>query len=293
MILPPEIHEALVERTGSAVRRVQPVSGGMVNQAARVETAAGFLFVKWRHHAPAGFFTQEADGLERLRASGAIRVPEVIVVSTTPAFLALEYIDARRVRDPVAFARRFGESLAALHRGSLSPSGAFGLEYDNYLGALPQRNTPTLRWSDFYRNQRLLPQIDQARRQGLLPTARERLLEQVVAQSETLLYSGYPASPCLIHGDLWSGNFLAANDEPILIDPAISYSHREVEMAYTELFGGFPPGFLDAYNNAFPLDEGYSDRRPLHQLYPLLVHLNYFGEEYGLRVEETCRTCLR
>jgi fructosamine-3-kinase len=104
------------------------------------------------------------------------------------------------------------------------------------------------------------------------------------------LLADLPARPVLIHGDLWSGNFLCtSDDEPVLIDPAAYYGEREIEMAYTELFGGFPSGFLPAYQSAFPLNAGYPRRRALHQLYPLLVHLNHFGETYGPAVDRACR----
>ncbi len=99
----------------------------------------------------------------------------------------------------------------------------------------------------------------------------------------------FAPAPVLIHGDLWSGNFLTAGDEPVIIDPAVYYADREVEIAYVELFGGFPPGLVAAYHAAWPLDPGYTYRRPLHQLYPLLIHLNHFGEEYGAHVDAVCR----
>lgn len=101
-------------------------------------------------------------------------------------------------------------------------------------------------------------------------------------------------APCLVHGDLWSGNFLPANGAAVVIDPAVYLADREVEMAYVELFGGFPRGFVDAYASAWPLDRGYAHRRPLLQLYPLLVHLNHFGEvPYGAMVDGALRAYVR
>ena len=195
-------------------------------------------------------------------------------------FLALEYIEERRPRDAQEFARRFGEALAALHRDTASPFGAFGLEKANFLGVMVQENTPHARWSDFYRDCRLLPQVVIAKQNGLLPPERERRLMEVVARLDDLM-EGLPARPALLHGDLWSGNFFTAGEEPVVIDPAIYYGEREVEIAFVELFGGFPSGLLPAYRAAFPLDSGYERRRPLHQLYPLLIHVNHFGETYG------------
>jgi len=144
-------------------------------------------------------------------------------------------------------------------------------------------------WWEFYRLMRLLPQIEFARQAGRLTPERERLLMGVVEGLPELL-SGIPEEPCLLHGDLWSGNCLCAEgDEPVLIDPAIYLGHREMEIAFIELFGGFPPGFVEQYHNHLPLDGGYARRRPLHQLYHLLNHWNHFGEPYGEKCVQVCR----
>ncbi len=117
------------------------------------------------------------------------------------------------------------------------------------------------------------------------------MLAQVDDKLDALL--DYDARPSLVHGDLWSGNFLCTSDDlPVLIDPAVHYADREVEIAFVELFGGFPHGFVQAYDQAFPISEGYLRRRPVHQLYPLLVHLNHFGETYGPSVDRACRDAL-
>lgn len=89
-----------------------------------------------------------------------------------------------------------------------------------------------------------------------------------------------PEKPSLQHGDLWYGNFMIGkNNEPILIDPAIYYGHREADLALTELFGGFDYSFYGAYNEIYNL-YGYKDRKDLYNLYHLLVHLNLFGPSY-------------
>jgi fructosamine-3-kinase len=167
---------------------------------------------------------------------------------------------------------------------------AYGFPSDNFIGLLPQPNFPrTKRWSEFYRTCRLIPQITIARDGGRLTPGRERLLAEVLTRLDDLLI-GMPENPSLLHGDLWSGNFLCADgEEPVLIDPAAYFGAREMEIAFIELFGGFPDGFVAAYDAQYPLDPGYAHRRTLHQLYPLLVHLNHFGERYGPAVERACR----
>ena len=284
--LPDPIRRAVEAALGARVQNAAPIGGGMICHAARVGLGDhADVFVKWGRDETPDLFAAEADGLRRLRDARALRVPEVLAVGD--AFLVLEYVAPRPGGDEDRFATRFGEGLARLHRGS--QAALFGLDRDNYLGRFVQINTPQSGdWAAFYRERRLLPQIALAKDLGRMPAGRERLLDGVLERLDALL-DGLDARPALLHGDLWSGNFLAAGDEPVLVDPAVYYGEREIEIAFIELFGGFPPGFLPAYRAAFPLDPGYERRRPLHQLYPLLVHLNHFGERYGPHVEEVCR----
>jgi fructosamine-3-kinase len=286
----PDWLSTIVRETLSAEpTHIQRVGGGMINQAARVVVGQDQYFVKWKTDAPPLFFQAEARGLGALHAAGAIRVPQVVgcgeAAAHWPAYLILEWIETARV-DARIFAANFGHALGALHRIT---SPVYGLDHDNYIGELPQSNTPTGNWIDFYRDRRIGVQMELARKQGLLPARREALLRQVMDRLGDLL-DGVTLTPSLLHGDLWSGNFLtAAGNQPVVIDPAVYYGHREVEIAFTELFGGFPPGFLTAYREAYPLDPGYERRRSLYQLYPLLVHLNIFGESYGSSVDAVCR----
>ena len=280
---------AVIERVfARPAASIQPVGGGMINRAARVEVGGERYFVKTINSAPAGFFAAEADGLERLRAANALRVPQVIAHDEArdglPAYLILEWIDdapkSRRLSE------NLGRGLAAQHRVT---SARYGLERDNFIGALPQANGFAETWSAFYRDRRISPQVELARRRGLLPPERERLLRRVIDRLDDLL-GGMESVPSLLHGDLWSGNYMACDgDQPVVIDPAVYYGSREVELAFTELFGGFSDRFYAAYDEAYPLDPGYAARRPLHQVYPLLVHLNLFGESYGAHVEAACR----
>ena len=153
----------------------------------------------------------------------------------------------------------------------------FGFEADNYIGASPQRNTPTADWLTFFRNCRLLPQFKMAERYFDPGTRRQcgRLLDRLDSRLTE------PEFPSLLHGDLWSGNAVCGPDgKAWILDPAAYVGHFEAELAMTELFGGYPPAFYEAYREVNPIDSGYRDRRDLYNLYHLLNHLNLFGGSY-------------
>jgi fructosamine-3-kinase len=289
------IEDSLKLRISSSV----VCGGGMINHAQKLNTSKGSYFIKWNPNIPSGNYTSEAHGLSLLNKSGAIRVPEVILLKEreakfpeVPPILVLEWLEERRPKNEWLFVQNFGKALAKLHRENPASSGLFGLQEDNFLGAQPQINRQMASWTDFYRECRLLPQIDRARSKGLLPSHREKLMMNVVENLEKLL-EGLSPRPTLIHGDLWSGNYLSLGEDAALIDPAVYYGEREMELAYIQLFGGFPAGLLQAYHAEYPIDPGYPARRSLHQLYPLLIHLNHFGETYGDLLDQACQDQLR
>lgn len=281
-----EAFNDVLEQAGdeSPIESISTVGGGDINHAARVTTEKGRYFVKWHQSPPPHFFECEARGLSLLREAGSTRVPEVIGQSRLPnsqtSFLILEWID--RNGGKYSAARDLGEQLARQHRQTRSH---YGLEYDNYIGQLPQPNTRKRTWISFYRSERLGAQRDLAEQRGHLPAARARRLDKLMEQLDRWIDERY-CQPSLLHGDLWGGNWMVSlSGEPVLIDPAVYYGDREADLAMTALFGGFPPDFYKAYNEVFPFAPGYEDRQPLYQLYYLLVHLNLFGESYGGRVD--------
>ncbi|HEX8550793.1 MAG TPA: fructosamine kinase family protein [Abditibacteriaceae bacterium] len=275
-----------LEAQFGALQSVVEIAGGDINRAAQVAVGGENIFVKWNENAPSDLFEVEARGLEMLRAANALRVPQVLAIGEQ--FLALEYIGEGIIFNRDEWSKRFAEGLATQHR-CLAPDAQFGLEASSYLGLMPQQNTPTTSWPHFWRNCRLAPQIDFARERGI-GEERLRLLDEIQNRIEQLL--DYNARPSLLHGDLWSGNYLAASASAVLVDPAIYYGDREAELGYIELFGGFPANFVAHYNAAWPLEDGYEQRRPVHQLYYLLAHFNLFGEPYGQTVERVCRQIL-
>ena len=264
------------------------IGGGDINDAERVDTDRGRFFVKHNRPELAVMFRREKSGLELLRSVSSLRIPEVVFCGCTAdrSCLVLEWMEQRsRQAD---FDAALGRGLAALH---LHVAREFGLGEDNFIGSLPQSNTATQSWCEFFGTHRIGAQLEIATGTGSLSSSTLangwKLIE--------VLSRWIPDSPeaSLLHGDLWGGNYMTGPEgEPVLIDPAVYYGHREIELAFTELFGGFSPVFYGAYNEVFPLDEAYSERRDLYNLYPLLVHANLFGGHYAARVDAVIREYL-
>ncbi len=231
----------------------------------------------------AEMFEREAEGLCALARAAAIRVPQVLAVNERT--LVLEMI--RQVPKKHDFFVAFGHNFAKLHqhRGK-----ACGFKHDNFIGSTRQLNEPLdgpwseaaddgSTWPLFFMERRLRFQVRLALNKGydsdlghMLDRAEQRIMELLAAAIEP---------PGLLHGDLWSGNFVVDDrGEACLIDPAVYYGHREADLAMTRLFGGFDPSFYTAYAEVWPLAPGHEERLPLYQLYHLLNHLNLFGGGY-------------
>lgn len=268
-----------------------PVGGGCISPAARVECATGdVVFLKWSGPGTLpGLFEAEARALEALRAADAVRVPVVIDHGASPSgheWILMEWLQPGRPRP--RHWERLGEGLATLHR---TRADRYGWPADNYIGSLPQANGWLDDWAEFWRTRRLEPQLRMAYDAGWFdPTERARF-DRLLGRLDELLAPAAGDGPSLLHGDLWNGNVHpTADGEPALIDPASYYGHREVDLAMSELFGGFGPGFYGAYREAWPLAEGYDEvRRRVYQLYYLLVHVNLFGAGYVGRTLEVLR----
>jgi fructosamine-3-kinase len=217
-------------------------------------------------------FRAEAEGLAALRAAGA-RAPEPYAcgVRGGEAFIEMERLELGGRADWPALARM----LAGLHRHE---AARFGWATDNWIGLAPQQNGWSEDWVAFYRERRLLPQLERA---GL-----EREAAPLLARLGDF-FLDYSPAPSLLHGDLWGGNVGFTADGPVIFDPAVYHGDREADLAMTELFGGFPRAFYAAYEEAWPLDSGYARRRPLYNLYHLLNHLNLFGAGYLAQVRAT------
>jgi fructosamine-3-kinase len=281
-----ELEGALRYALGAGVKTTRRLSGGDINDAFEVELSSGVrVFLKTNASAPASMFPAEAQGLDWLRATGALRIPEVLAVSSgregQPCFLVLELlVPATPQRD---FDEQLGRGLAQLHRHGAE---GFGFAIDNFIGSLPQRNRTHDTWADFFWYERLEPQLARAVAAGQA-TSRMRAGFERLASKLTQLF-GPTEPPARLHGDLWGGNLhVDANGAPCLIDPAAYGGHREVDLAMMRLFGGFGERVFRAYQEVWPLSPGYAERIALYQLYPLLVHVNLFGGGYADSVERS------
>lgn len=275
-MLPPALLQQLAKYR---IAEARPVSGGDINEAALLRSHDGQqFFIKYnRHPQAAEMLRTEAQGLQTLGASGNIAVPEVLEQGVTPdgdwAWLLLEYVPAGP--RTIAFWERFGAELANLHHQT---APRFGLDHDNYIGSLSQFNQPAGTWAEFYTQQRLLPQMRIALQNGRMNATDAAGLESLCRRLPDICPQEPPA---LIHGDLWSGNFICnIASQPVLIDPAVCYAHREMDLAMSRLFGGFDAVFYDSYREAWPTEPGYDAREAVYQLYYLLVHVNLFGGGY-------------
>ncbi|WP_424493236.1 fructosamine kinase family protein [Salinimicrobium sp. GXAS 041] len=253
------------------------LAGGSINEVYLLKTTAGERVLKINDSDKfPEMFKAEKEGLTALKNSKTIDVPKVYSCGKSGkySYLLLEY-KAKGSKAP-DFWEKFAKNLAALHQ---TTSGEFGFYASNYIGSLPQYNGREKSAADFYINQRLEPQLKMASQRGFSFKNTNRIFKNISKE--------IPAEPpALIHGDLWGGNYLVNEQgEPCLIDPAVCYGPREMDLAMMKLIGGFSEEVFERYNEYYPLKMGFQERIPLWQLYYLLVHLNIFGSSYHSRVK--------
>lgn len=277
MALPNAIHRAISDATGIPFTPLtqRSVSGGCINQSYLLADARRRFFVKLNDAKRIAMFEAEAAGLQEMLASNTVRAPRPLChgVADDQAYLVMEYLDLRAHGDAAAL----GQQLAQMHR---PPQAYFGGPRDNTLGSTLQSNTQTEIWIKFLREQRIGYQLRLAVQNGYggkLQTQGEKLLAGLDA-----FFTDYQPQASLLHGDLWGGNHgYLADGTPVIFDPAVYYGDRETDLAMTELFGGFAPDFYTAYQEAWPLDPGYAERKALYNLYHILNHANLFGGGYA------------
>lgn len=253
--------------------RIQSKSGGCINQTAKISDGDRHYFVKTNQASLWEMFIAEAIALQQICDTHTIRVPKPICwgITEDTAYLVMENLEL--VTKPNW--EVMGRNLAAMHR--VNSDRGFGWERNNTIGSTPQINNWTEDWIKFWIEHRLGFQISLAKRKGWKCHVVEQEFYAIIPQ----LFDGYQPQPSMVHGDLWSGNAAFVGDEPVIFDPALYFGDREVDLAMTELFGGFPTQFYRAYQSAYPLDQGYQKRKNLYNLYHILNHFNLFGGSYG------------
>lgn len=269
-----KILKQVANQEGLEIIRFQALQGGDINQVyLGIGTKRKFVFkINDANRFPA-LFLKESNGLDILRQSQSFIIPEVIAQGTLDniAYLILAFLPP----EPILSWELFGKQLAKLHQHK---SNTFGLEEWNYIGSLKQYNNPEPNAATFFIQQRLAPQFELAAQKSFSFKNVERLYQvaEAIIPDE---------APSLIHGDLWSGNYLHTEDGFALIDPAVSYGTREMDLAMMQLFGGFPDLVFRVYQECYPTTSDLENRIPLYQLYYILVHVNLFGRSYYGRAE--------
>jgi fructosamine-3-kinase len=281
--------EKLADLNGSPVRLLNTllVGGGCINNALSIHTSVGDYFLKWNATAPGDLFLKEAEGLEEMRTYDNLflHIPKVIwsrEVNQFPGLLLMEYLPPAIITD--GYDERLGRGIARLHRKT---AYSYGFYHSNYCGTTQQDNTWTKSWPEFYAQRRIGALVEQIVTVRGMTISEQKIYEKLVDKMTQLL--AHSTIPSLIHGDLWSGNYMYSSYGPALIDPACYYADREMELGMMKLFGGFSPVVWNAYQEEFPLPVGWQERIQLYQLYHLLNHYLLFGGSYGLQSLEIAK----
>jgi len=265
------------------IQKVIPVSGGSINDAYQVLTDHRSFFVKTKTGIFPDFFKKEQKNLAFLRQTNTVAVPQDFGSwydpETKRGVLVLEWVEGKATNKSEA---QLGHDLALLHH---CYGSAFGYQDDNYIGLLPQPNGWFEDWTTFFREKRIRFQLELGKQKGVIRGSRLRKLEKLLDRIDDSWFAHNP-KPSPLHGDLWSGNWIPGpKGKPYLIDPASYYGDREIDLAFSECFGGYSDAFYRSYQAVFPLSASYQERKKLYMLLFLLIHLNLFGEMYGGRVD--------
>jgi fructosamine-3-kinase len=278
-----EIARQISEITGEkfTITNRRSIGGGCINQGYAIEGDDRIYFIKINRAAALEMFVAEAKGLQAMRQTQTIRIPQPICWGTAAdsCYLVLEYLELGGSSDRSW--EIMGEELAAMHRNGIATD--FGWEINNTIGSTPQINDRSENWADFFANRRIGYQLKLAQRRG----ASFPNISKIVSSIKSILAESSP-QPSIVHGDLWSGNAsILRTGEPTIFDPATYYGDREVDIAMTELFGGFPAAFYRGYDRSWSLDEGYQKRKTIYNLYHILNHFNLFGGGYLAQANRT------
>ena len=277
-----EILERL-KQLNLGIDSIVPIKGGDINDAFRLESfdKKYFLKVNSTNNFP-HLFKKEARALEAIKKTKTFSVPKVVNVGEAGKdfqYLLLEWMETST--PTVVNWENLGKNLAKLHQNT---SKQFGWSEDNYIAIVVQPNSLTDSWSEFYAKNRIMPMMKLLQNKQLINSKQIKSAENLCKQLNSIFPEEKPA---LLHGDFWNGNILAnKKGEFSVIDPAIYYGHREMDLAIAKLFGGFDDVFFDAYHENNPLVPNFEERLPIAQLFPLLIHA-YLFEGYYVKDVQT------
>ena len=264
------------------------LSSGITGETFRLQTKSESIFLKLIDINKSSILYSEAEGLMAISNTNTLKTPRIFAKGESAdfAWLALEFISLRSPNTSCAI--EMGESLAAMHQNQ---NDFHGWHSDNWIGANKQRNSFSNDWPNFFKEFRLLPQLNQALDNDLDTSVFDS--GQLLLEEISKLFTNYYPAPSLLHGDLWTGNWASdLEGNPIVFDPACYYGDRETDIAMTELFAGFRQDFYDAYNSANPIDKGYVERKSLYNLYHILNHFNIFGVSYEQQASDLIQKSL-
>lgn len=279
----PSLQNIIAHKLGLAGNSLHfmEVGGGCINQTYQLADSGTRYFCKINSASKfPHLFRKEEKALKFIASQNRIKVPEVVsqIEAGDDQVLVLEWIDQGPQTEK--FWKTFGRQLAELHFVS---NASFGWQEDNYMGSVVQQNTWTKNWTGFFAEKRLQPLVIMCMQEKLLNRKHLSQFENIYQKLDEIFS---PEPPSLLHGDLWSGNFMCnGKEEPVLIDPALYFGHRSADLAMTTLFGGFSRSFYEAYHYHFPLPANYSHQWKICNLYPLLIHLFLFHSGYRQQIE--------
>ncbi len=243
---------------GEDIRSSTPLGGGDLSDVVRLQLVTGRTAI-----AKAGA-TALAEA-EMLRALVGAGVPAPAVLAVSGDMLILQDLGT-----DAGLGAAWGDLGRVLRRLHQETGGAYGWHRNHAFGPVPIPNGPAASWPEFWVERRLQPSLDH------LPPNLARRIEGLCGGLADRLPSAPP--PALLHGDLWTGNVIAAGGTVSgLIDPACYHGHAEVDLAMLTLFGAPAPAFWAEYGEVAP---GLAERRPIYQLWPALVHVRLFGVTY-------------
>lgn len=285
----PEIDHHISQITGEKFVSNQhlPISGGCINQNYAISNSKITYFVKLNQPSQQSMFTAEMLSLQQIYNTKTIRVPKPICwgITKTSSYIVLEWLNLTNGNHQSW--TEMGRKLAAMHK--ITTKQGFGWNTNNTIGSTPQINNFHASWPEFYTQNRLNHQLQLAKKGGQNFPHTAKLLAAIPQ-----LFADYQTQPSLVHGDLWRGNVSFTNEnEPVIFDPATYFGDREVDIAMTELFAGFPSAFYQSYQEVFPLDQGYETRKTLYNLYHILNHFNLFGSNYSSQANQMIEKILQ